>query len=54
MLVQWTFNEIFMNFFNDFNGDLVDTCSGCGLQWTLVMDVDFNELLLDLANGLNI
>jgi hypothetical protein len=47
----------------DFNGDPTKTISECGfvvnhfnqfvkIEWTLVMDVDFNEFLMDFINGL--
>jgi hypothetical protein len=28
--------KLLVNFFNDFNGDLVDIYKGCGLQWTFI------------------
>jgi hypothetical protein len=47
----------------DFNGDPTKTINECEfvvnlfndfveIEWTLVMDVDFNEFLMDFINGL--
>jgi hypothetical protein len=47
----------------DFNGDSTKTISECGfvvnifndfveIEWTIVMDVDFNEFLMDFISGL--